>query len=137
MKDNATFIVVPVRDGRLDPSEAQKRVITAFVKRYEGKSVRLALSTPTKTRSTNQNSYYWGVVLTMIASHTGHTTEEIHEIMKAKFLPREYVQIGKDTFQITKSTSVLSTFGMEEYLEQVRIFAGTELGLHIPLPNEI
>lgn len=137
MNDSTAFCVALVKDGRLDLSRDQRKVIDHYLKKHEGKNVRLALSPPTKTRSGNQSRYYWGVVLTMIASHTGHTTEEIHEIMKAKFLPREYVQIGKDTFQITKSTSVLSTFGMEEYLEQVRIFAGTELGLHIPLPNEI
>lgn len=136
MSDKATFIVVAVRDGKLDPSKAQKKVISAFVRRFEGKTVRVALSTPTKTRSTNQNSYYWGVVLTMIASETGHTTEEIHEFMKLKFLPREYVSLGGETIQLTKSTTVLSTFGMEEYLEQVRIFAALHLNILIPLPNE-
>jgi hypothetical protein len=96
----------------------------------------MALSTPSKTRSNNQNAYMWGVCYSMIADETGHTCEEVHEFLKAKLLPREYLMIGKETQQVTKSTAQLSTDMMEAYLEQVRAFAATELGLHIPLPHE-
>jgi hypothetical protein len=133
------FVVAPVKDGRPWFSPAQDRVLAAFLRRMEGKEVRVTFSQPTKTRSNPQNRYYWGVVLTMIAAETGHTTEEVHEYMKAMFLPRCFIRLGKGKKeqQITKSTATLSTFDMEEYLEKVRAFAAAELQLTIPLPNEI
>src|SRR3990167_9114034 len=33
-------------------------------------------------RSTNQNNYYFGVVLAVISAHTGHSPQELHEIFK-------------------------------------------------------
>src|SRR4051794_1255868 len=98
-----TFIVAPVRNGKLDPSDGQKKVIAAFLQRFEGQDVRVTFSQRTKTRSNNQNRFYWGVVLTMIAAETGHTTEEIHEYMKDKFLPKVYVSIKGHERELTKS----------------------------------
>ena len=36
-------------------------------------------------RSARFNAYYWGVVIKMIADHTGHSTEEVHEAYKKKY----------------------------------------------------
>ena len=72
----------------------------------------------------------------MIAAETGHTTEEVHEFFKGLLLPRFFVCIGGREVETCKSTATLSTNDLEEYLEKVRAFAGTELGMSIPLPNE-
>ena len=137
MISDKTFVVCPVRNGKLDPSEGQKKVINAFLKKMDGASVRLTFSTPTKIRSSAQNNYYWGVVLTMLAAETGHTTEEIHEYLKDMYLPKVFVSIAGKEKQLTKSTTTLDTFFFEQYLEQVRAFAASELNMHIPLPHEV
>ena len=36
-------------------------------------------------RSLKENRYYWGVVLSMIAEHTGMEIEEAHEFCKLTF----------------------------------------------------
>jgi hypothetical protein len=136
MSDYPAFVVALVKDGTLALSDGQRKTINAYFAKHEGQHVRMTLSQPTKGRSLNQNAYMWGVVYTMIAAETGHTTEEVHEFMKGMFLPRSFITIGKKTEQLIKSTTTLSTLDMEEYLEHVRAFAATELNMTIPLPHE-
>ena len=84
-----------------------------------------------ETRSEKQNRYYWGVVLKIIGDDTGYTPDEIHQLMQKEFL--KYTHKGEVFF---RSTTSLNTKEMEQYLEQVRRFASTELGIFVPLPNE-
>jgi hypothetical protein len=39
-----------------------------------------------KSRSLQQNRYMWGVVYKLIADHTGYTADEVHQLMKDRFL---------------------------------------------------
>lgn len=135
--NDSVAIIVPVHEGKLFPSMAQKKIISSALRKREGQEVRLTIGQRTKERSNAQNRYMWGVVYTMIAAETGHSTEEIHEFMKSMLLPRCFVKISTKEQEITKSTSTLSTYEMEEYLEKVRAFAASELNLQIPLPHEI
>lgn len=124
------------KDGILYVSPAQQKIMDAYLKNHDGDYIRMEYSQPVKGRSSNQNKYYWGVIMTMIAAETGHTTEEIHEYCKAKFLPRIFLKIGNEEQELTKSTTTLSTMDMEDYHERIRSFAATELNITIPLPNE-
>ena len=89
-----------------------------------------------KPRSNKQNRYYWPVVVGTIADHTGHTPQEIHEILRAQFLPAYQVKIGEHEYIISKSTTELTTVEMENYLSRIRSWASTELGCYIQEPNE-
>jgi hypothetical protein len=86
-------------------------------------------------RSVNENAYYWGVVVKIMSDYTGDRPEAMHEILKAKFL-KEIVNFGGEDLVITKSTAKLNTKEFEDYLEEIRVFAITELEVTIPLPNE-
>ena len=91
-------------------------------------------------RSLNQNNYYWGVCIELISQHTGYDPDEIHEILKQMFLPKRMeIQTASGTIHktISKSTTELDTKGMEEYLENIRRWAASELGCNVPEPNEI
>jgi hypothetical protein len=136
MKDYPIAVVASVHDGKLDLSPTQRKIIASAISKREGQDVRLTISQRVKQRSNNQNRYMWSVVYEALAAETGHTTEEIHEFMKSMYLPRSFIQLGKTTQQLTKSTTTLSTYDMEVFLEQVRAFAASELGVVIPLPNE-
>ena len=129
-------LTIPTEDGQLRPSEAQKQAMTGYLLTRSGKAVVLRLSAPINRRSNTQNSFYWGVVLETIAADTGHTSEEIHEVFKAQFLPRKFVTVGFTEVQLPKSTTELSTIEFEQYLEQIRAWCSTELGISIPIPNE-
>jgi hypothetical protein len=53
--------------------------------------VRVNLGRETHRRSTNQNSYYWGVVIQLVADYTGAEPEEIHAALKFQFAPKRFV----------------------------------------------
>lgn len=129
-------MLFPVTNRELAPTYQQKLTLAAFLERFEGHAVRVELSKPVVVRSNNQNRYLWGVVYDYIATETGHTAEEIHAIMKTKFLPRKFVLLGKHETEIERSTTELSTDEFNLYLEKVRAFAASELGIRIPNPNE-
>lgn len=84
-----------------------------------------------KMRSHRQNRYMWGVVYKLIADHTGYSADEIHQLMKEMFL-----QYDRNGHIFLKSTRKLSTKDFEQYLEDIRRFAATDLGIHIPEPNQ-
>ena len=87
-------------------------------------------------RSKNQNSYLWGVVYKELAMHLGYTIDEIHELMKHKFLSRMLHLNENEEYNIPLSTTDLSTSEFEDYLRNIREWASSELNCFIPEPNE-
>lgn len=83
-------------------------------------------------RSLNQNSYYWGVVVTILADETGYTIDEVHQELGGMFL--RYQKSGKE---FTRSTATLDTLEFELYLERCRKWAWNDMNITIPLPNEV
>lgn len=135
MASRELTLTIAVRAGKLLPTFQHKQAIAGYLQSREGKDVILRLGKPVKVRSNNQNRYYHGVVVKILSDDTGHTTEEMHEILKAKFLGRKFVTIGSVEVEVTKSTTDCTTEEFEHYLEQIRAFAATNLGIRIPLPN--
>ncbi len=91
------------------------------------------------TRSLAQNAFYWSVVVASLSEHTGYTPDEIHEILKAKFLPKTRAITDRNgeivgEFVIGGSTTALNKIEFGEYIEQVRVWAA-ELGVYIPDPD--
>jgi dihydroorotate dehydrogenase len=97
-------------------------------------------STDKKQRSNNQNRYYHGVVVKTLSEHTGFTSDEMHEVLKHKFLKTYLHVVNKkgsvEEVQISKSTKDLNTKEFEDYMTKVREWASIELGCWIPEPNE-
>lgn len=94
-----------------------------------------------KQRSTNQNRYYFGIIVDLLSEHTGFTRDEMHEILKSKFL-RRTMWIPKKTgimemSVISYSTKELTTVQFEKYLSEIREWSSMELGVSIPEPNEV
>lgn len=86
-------------------------------------------------KSNNQNSYYWGVLVDLISDHTGYSPEDVHEILKHKFLTKEAVIKG-EKIPFAQSTVSLTTVEFEKYMSQARQWAAMELSISIPEPNE-
>lgn len=85
-----------------------------------------------RKRSLNQNRYYWGVVLKVLSLHTGYTADETHQELARMFL--SYDNNGK---KFVRSTTKLTTWDFEQYLEKCRIWGRENMNCHIPMPNEI
>jgi hypothetical protein len=88
-----------------------------------------------RPRSSPQNRYYFGVVLSLISSETGHSPEELHEIFKAKYLPVKQIKIAGKLYHIPGTTKELMTSEFEEYLEKIRRFAAQTFSISIPDPE--
>src|SRR5580765_2147333 len=60
------------------------------------------------TRSLAQNRLYFGVYCRVLSEHTGYTPEEIHDYLKAKFLPKKIVMAdahGEIVEEVTLGTT--------------------------------
>lgn len=109
-----------------------------YIKKLEGKDVRVKIEQKTKSRSLSQNNYYWGVVIELIAEHLGYRADEVHDLMRAMFLPYSFVDAKRGiNIQTARSTSSLTTVEFEEYIEKIRGWASSEQEIRIPLPNEV
>lgn len=132
MSQDSFTMTIAVENDRLAPTEMQQRQMTGWLQNRNGKTVTVIFEKPYHKRTSEQNRFYWGVILTTIAHHTGHTTEEIHEVVKDLFLPRKFIKLGNREVQIEKSTAKLTYTEFAQYLEQIRAWASQELALTFP-----
>jgi len=116
---------------RSDNLEPTFRKITDFVKGKDDFFV-IEIQKSKRARSLPQNKYYWGVVTKILSSHTGYTSEEIHQELAKMFL-----SYYSGTKKFVRPTTKLNTFDFEQYTEKCRQWAWSEMNVHIPLPNEI
>lgn len=91
-------------------------------------------------RSHQQNNWYWGCLVQLVAEHTGYTPDEIHELYKAKFIPKRLAVADgngevQGEFVIGGSTTKLDTLEFSEFCESIRQWAADELGVVIPDPR--
>jgi hypothetical protein len=103
---------------------------------YEGKEIFVTLSEAKRSRSLNQNRYYWGVVLKILGNEFGYSVDEMHDILKQKFLENKEVEFNGESFKVYKSTTSLTTKEFEEYTANIRRWAA-ELSVQVPEPNEV
>ena len=87
-------------------------------------------------RSTQQNKYYWKVVIGTLSGELGYTPDELHELLKVMFL-KKWIQVKEKEYLTVQSTTELTTTKFEDYMNQIRTWASVELAISIPDPWEI
>ena len=90
-------------------------------------------------RSIMQNNYYWKCIVQALAQELGYFNDEMHDILKVKFSSEwQSIQINDKTIglQTVNSTARMNTKAFEVYAETIRIWALSELGIRLMLPNE-
>ncbi len=94
----------------------------------QGKQVSVEKAKP--IRSLSQNGLYWAW-LSKVALETGNQTEDMHEYLKLKFLPKRLLKIhgkkGDYDVETVKSTTRLNKLEFGEYLEKCAIHVGVAL----------
>lgn len=81
----------------------------------EGTKVTLEVHTRKAKRTEQQNRYYWGVYLPLIARETGEgDLDALHELFKGKFLSKGVVEVLGQKVRKKKSTTEL---GVGEFCE--------------------
>jgi hypothetical protein len=118
-------------------SKSDKERLFTELKKCKPVPYQIELKVDRGNRSGQQNKYYWGVVIKTLSDETGFTPEEMHDVLKWKFLKYSKVLPNGEQVEVTESTTDLDTKEFEDFMEQVRRFAITELDILIPLPNEL
>ena len=72
-------------------------------------------------RNLSQNDKYWAI-LEGLSDHLGYTKEELHELMKYKFL-KYGKEIAGNPVVVVPSTADLDTGEFAEFIENVLMFA--------------
>jgi len=125
-------------DGRVQFDEAETRMRRNYLGRLAGKRVDVVLRIHRNRRSLDQNAWWWGVGLPVIASGLGYDTHEqsalhyalVDECFGTAFDPR----IGRTVSKARSSQ--LDTKQFSEFMEWVVRWAATEHGIIVPLPGE-
>ena len=90
-------------------------------------------------RSNMQNNYYWACIVQPLAEELGYFPDEMHDTLKIKFSSEwQSIEINERQIglQTVNSTARMNTKEFEVYADQIRIWALTELGVRLMLPNE-
>jgi hypothetical protein len=104
---------VKIHEGKVEKGRLRLHNETQFsvaLARLEGKYVEVSVRKRRSQRSTNQNSYYHGVVVSMLSEFLGYEKDEMHIILRFKFLR----QVSEKGIETATSTTKLSTADMED-----------------------
>lgn len=97
-----------------------------------GEIVTMYVSSRKPKRSLQQNAYYWGVYLPLIAKETGERDiDGLHRLFSGKFLTEGIKEILGQKVRVTKSTASLSKSDFSEYIMAIE----GETGISAP-PTE-
>lgn len=122
-----------VENGRLVFDDKER--FDRYKMRLNGR-VEVVVKPYRRRRTIPQNAYLWAVVYGLIADYTGMTQEEVHEAMKMMFR-KKIVEVKGRRIETVDSTADASTAEFSEYIERIKAFAGTELGIVIPEPHAV
>jgi hypothetical protein len=129
-----------VRNGRLYFRNRREfdRAISQIPEAWE---LELCVTRLQAARSQALNRYYWGVVVALIAGHTGYTVDETHDALKSLHLSKTLaMQNGNGEvvgeIVIGGSTRKLTNREFQDYCGRIRQWASEHLDCFIPEPNE-
>lgn len=88
----------------------------------EKKKIKLIITEDGDIRSNEQNERLWGFLYKHIGDYLGYTQDEMHLLMKYKFLRSEKIIDGQSVETI-KSTTRLTVDEMQRYQEQIETWA--------------
>jgi len=112
-----------------------RRSIAEKLPYFNGKRVEIIIRKLSSKRSIQQNRYYWAAC-TIIANEIGLSKEEVHDILKFKFLQEERVIEATGEIVICfKSTAKLNKSDFADFMDSVIRWAA-EMNIYIPSPDE-
>lgn len=93
----------------------------------DGTRVTLEVHDRKPKRTEQQNRYYWGAYLPLIASETGEKDlEALHELFKGKFLAEGIVEVLGEKVRKKKSTTDLGIAEFCQYIIDIETLTGIQ-----------
>ena len=105
-----------------------------YAKTLQGSELEVIIRKRKSQRSSQQNRYYFGVVIKLIGEYCGYDTDDMHEALAMKFLRIEDCPITGAPRR--KRTPKTNTAEFAAYVDQCIRF-GAELGVVIPEPGMV
>jgi hypothetical protein len=84
-----------------------------------GDKVSVSLTNKKPKRTEQQNRYYWGAYLPMIANETGNDIDDLHNLFKGLFLSKAIIQVLGHNVRKLKSTTSLTTGQFKDYIMRI------------------
>jgi hypothetical protein len=112
--------------------ETNKRLVDYIQTISDNTIADITITLKEDSRSNQQNKLWWSW-MGIIGDTLGYNKNEAHDILKVKFLTREYIEDGK-THKYVKSTSTLSKKEFNKLTQEVFFWANDTLNIN--LPNE-
>jgi hypothetical protein len=120
-----------------------RNTVLSAIKSFEGKEVVITIDKVKKQRSTQQNRYYWSVLVVLTKNAVLDTWGEVwsvdktHEYLKENFC--YYEKVNENTGQVIKvpkSTTENTTVEMEVFHLEIRKHLLEWFNVDAPEPNE-
>ena len=109
----------------------------AATARHHGRDCWVTITRQQHARTLPQNRLYW-VWVRDIAGYIGEDDKIVHEYLKAMHLPVRDVELldGKH-LTMPATTRLLTVEAFAEYMERVRVWSATFLGLPLPDASQV
>lgn len=141
MKQPIPIFEGDIVDGKLKLFPHVRESISRWCQTFKsGSHVDITIRKHKEKRTNEQNRYYFGVVIPILADQFGYDNpEDIHADLKRLFNPIESKIMPGET--IGGTTTTLSTVEFmaadDSYVERICRWAATEHGVFIPPPEKI
>lgn len=139
MKDEQFFS--NIINGKLSKKVTQE--IADLLAVFEGQRICIKIGKVRKERSSNQNRYYWGIVVNEFRNGAKDMwgedlgSDEAHEYLKIHCNYKELINYNtSEVIKMPQTTTDLNTLQFEEYLERCRKLIYEYFGIIVALPNE-
>ncbi len=78
-------------------------------------------------RSSQANKRYWAL-MQLYSDKTGYESDELHDMLKAKFLAPKQIEVGGESATVRPSTARLGKTQFAEYMDRVERWGIQTLG---------
>lgn len=122
-------------DGSEHGEARARRVLAALLKHQPDGAYEWKLEPFAEKRRDRANRFYFGVILPLMAEESGHTVDELHELMKLRHNSTVVVDPNGEEVRIAKSTAKLTIRQFSDYLDAVILDGAEWLGISFPEPR--
>ena len=140
MKQPVPIFQADIVDKKLKFFEHEKLAIARWISTFpNGTKLDIVIRKHSSKRTNEQNKYYWGVVIPILADYFGHdNAEDMHEDLKLKFNPaKSKIDQNKTIGGTTTKLSTVDFYSAEDsYIERICRWAASEYSIFIPPPKK-
>lgn len=138
MKRPTPIFTGTVKAGKMKILGVNKLAMERYILSLPDGPYDITIKKHRKDRTTDQNAYYWGVVVKILGQHFGYDAVDMHTELKRLFNP---IVSKIDGAIIGGSTTALSTVefyhDQDSYIERICRWAASDHGVYIPPPERI